>query len=103
MSALFSQALFTAPLFIGSLLVLVALSKLANLESFVASVADYEILPISLVRPFASCLPFVEVVLGFSLLVGFRIQLASYIVTCLFSVFAIAIAVNLWRGRTNIA
>lgn len=77
MSALFSEVLFTTPLFIGSLLVLVALSKLANLESFVASVADYEILPISLVRPFASCLPFVEVVLGFSLLVGFRIQLAK--------------------------
>ena len=103
MTPFFSEVLFTTPLFIGSLLVIVAVSKFANPESFVTSVADYEILPITFVRPFASCLPFVEVLLGFSLLLGVRIQLASYIAACLFSIFAAAIAINLLRGRTNIA
>ena len=86
-------------LVLGGLLLLAGVTKLADREGFRRAVADYQVLPGGLERPFAALLPWLETTLGALLLLGLGTAVAASLATPLFLSFALAIGVNLRRGR----
>ena len=87
-------------LVLGGLLVLAGVSKLVDRPAFRQAVAEYQVLPAALERPFATALPWLEVVLGALLLLGLATNVAAALGAALFLSFGIAIGVNLARGRS---
>jgi uncharacterized membrane protein YphA (DoxX/SURF4 family) len=87
-------------LVLGGLLLLAGVTKLRDRAAFREAVADYDLLPASLERPFAALVPLAETLLGLLLLLGFGTRVAAALAAPLFLSFAIAIGVNVWRGRS---
>ena len=86
-------------LVLGVLLLLAGAAKLTDRSAFYQAVADYDVLPGWLERPFAALVPLVEVTLGGLLLAGLGTRAAAALATPLFLSFGVAIAVNVVRGR----
>lgn len=95
-------ALFCATL-IAAAFVISGSAKVFNLRSFVATVQGFELFPDGLARTVGYVLPFTELLLGLLLLLNvYRGVLLGFAVVLLF-IFALGIAVNLIRGRTEIS
>jgi uncharacterized membrane protein YphA (DoxX/SURF4 family) len=75
------------------------LAKATGLAAFRLAVANYQLLPSSLVTVVAVVLPFAEVAAGFVLAVGILTVVVAAVLALLLITFAAAIAVNLARGR----
>jgi len=86
-------------LLLGGLLLLAGVTKLADRASVREAIAEYDILPSRVERPFAALLPWLETALGVLLLLGLGSTAAAALAAPLFLSFAFAIGVNLWRGR----
>jgi hypothetical protein len=95
---------------IGTLLVLccatlfggAAINKLRDTARFVAAFESYELLPTA-IRPLAArLLPFGELVIAAALLYARTRAAAAIAAASLLLVYALAIAVNLRRGRRNL-
>ena len=86
-------------LVLGAVLLIAGVAKLTDRDAFRAAVGEYQVLPASLVAPFAAIVPALEVALGALLLLGLGTTAAAAIATPLFLSFVIAIGVNVARGR----
>lgn len=86
---------------LGIVFLFSATGKIRNPDYFVRVVSNYQILPKPLVKPFALCLPWVEVLTGVLLLFGYQTRIAAVISGGLFLVFFLALEINLVRGHTN--
>jgi hypothetical protein len=84
-------------------LIVAGISKLADRERFARIVENYQMLPRQLVRAVATLLPLVEIVVAAMLVTRIGSTSGGFVATTLFLVFAGAMAVNLLRGRSNIA
>jgi uncharacterized membrane protein YphA (DoxX/SURF4 family) len=87
-------------LILGGLLLLAGVTKLAGRAAFRDAVAEYQVLPRALETPFAAALPWAETALGALLLLGLGTPVAAALATPLLLSFAVAIGVNLARGRS---
>lgn len=76
--------------------------KMSDFPRFKAQLAAYDLLPIALVPLAARVLPLIEMALVFMLLVPFFRTFAALVAAVLLSVYALAMAVNMLRGRTDI-
>jgi uncharacterized membrane protein YphA (DoxX/SURF4 family) len=86
-------------LLLGGLLLIAGVTKLADRAAFRDAVAEYDVLPPTLARPFANLVPIVELTLGALLLFGLLTVPAAALAVPLFGSFALAIAINVSRGR----
>ncbi len=77
-------------------------SKLRSLETFEGVVYNFRILPESVARPFALVLPAVELAIAVGLVIPVTRPAAAAGAIVLLTIFCIAIAVNLARGRHEI-
>jgi uncharacterized membrane protein YphA (DoxX/SURF4 family) len=84
---------------IAGIFVRSGLGKTAGLAEFRIAVANYELLPASLVAPVAYSLPFAEIVAGVLLALGVLPVVVAAALALMLAAFAAAIAVNLARGR----
>jgi Methylamine utilisation protein MauE len=84
---------------VGSLFALAGLAKLRDRAGFRQAVDGYQLLPDSLVGPFAAVLPVIELVIGAAIIAGVAMPQAASAVTVLLVGFAVAVTVNLLRGR----
>jgi uncharacterized membrane protein YphA (DoxX/SURF4 family) len=75
------------------------LSKTGGLAEFRTAVGNYRLLPAALVAPVAITLPFAEIGGAVLLIVGVLPVIVAALLAALLVVFAVAIAVNLSRGR----
>ncbi len=75
------------------------LAKLLDLPSFVEGAVSWDVLGPAIVRPLARLLPFAEVFVGASLLLGFTVRLAATGAALILGTFAIAIIFNLMKGK----
>ena len=91
-----------ASLFLGLVLTAAALPKLRRQDEFQGVVANYRLLPSFLVAPFAKLLPWVELGCAVALLVPPAREGAAWVAAGLFVMFALALAINVGRGRTHI-
>jgi hypothetical protein len=76
--------------------------KLKSVRHFEAQLDAYEIIPRHLLPIVARTIPWIEMGLVFLLLIPFTRSLAGSVSAMVLFVYALAIAVNLYRGRTEI-
>lgn len=76
--------------------------KMSEPRQFAATLAAYRILPEALVRPAAKVLPLLEMALVFMILVPFTRSVAAIVAALLLALYALAMAVNMARGRSDI-
>jgi hypothetical protein len=93
---------WTARLVLAAVFAVAALAKLRALDELVGVVSNYRILPESLVRPLAYVLPPLELAVALGLLIEPTRALAAGGAAGLLAVFALAMAVNILRGRVEI-
>jgi uncharacterized membrane protein YphA (DoxX/SURF4 family) len=79
-----------------------SISKINNLRHYASIVASYQILPVSLVHPFAFSFPWIEAAIALLLLLGWQTRLAAALSALLMLMFILAIGVNLGRGRRDL-
>jgi uncharacterized membrane protein YphA (DoxX/SURF4 family) len=84
---------------LGWFFVLAGVTKLADLGAFENAVRNYQILPPRLVRPVARLLPATEIAAGALMGAGVAVEQVGILLALLLLTFAIAISVNLVRGR----
>jgi hypothetical protein len=87
---------------IAVLLASAATHKVRAPARFARQLADYQLLPDSLVRPGARLIPLLELASAFALLVPVSRGWAALSAASLLALYAAAIGINLWRGRRDI-
>lgn len=87
---------------IAVLLASAATHKVRAPARFARQLADYQLLPDSLVRPVARLVPLLELAIAFALLVPVSRGWAALSAASLLALYAAAIGINLWRGRRDI-
>lgn len=88
--------------FLALLFAIAAISKLANREEFYGVVRNFRLTPDWLSRPLAIFLPVAELAVAAGLLARPMAPSAAAAAAALLLVFAVAMAVNVLRGRTAI-
>jgi len=89
---------FVLRIILGGLFVWASCDKILYPARFVEEVANYGILPPGLVNLWALTLPWLEMIAGLSLILGFLPRSSALILSALLIAFLIAIAINLARG-----
>ncbi len=97
---LISLILFMLRGFLAYIFLVAGWNKARHIHIFEGEVAEYELLPVFLVRPFAIVLPLIEIGLGTMLLMGWGVKLAAILTTLLLMIFIVAVGINLAHGRT---
>lgn len=92
----------TLALFLAGLLATAGVAKLREPLAFEGVVGNYRLLPAALVVPFARGLPVVELAAAACLLLPATRAPAAVVAALLLLLFAVAMAVNLARGRRDI-
>jgi uncharacterized membrane protein YphA (DoxX/SURF4 family) len=85
-------------LIVGAVFVYAALDKIMHPDGFAKAVSNYRILPGSLVNLVALFLPWLELLTGAALILGTKVEGASFIISGLLVVFLIAVTATLIRG-----
>jgi len=86
---------------IGGIFIYASIHKLKDPYAFAQIVYSYNILPNNLVNAFALILPWLEIICGFFLMIGFFRQGSILIINFLLVLFAIGIGINLYRGTSD--
>jgi hypothetical protein len=90
----------TVSIGLGLMFLFAAWHKLADRPQFRVTLLEYQLLPEALVAPAALVVPLVETVLGSSWLIGYLPhELTALASAGLLTGYALAIAINLYRGR----
>jgi uncharacterized membrane protein YphA (DoxX/SURF4 family) len=84
--------------FLGGMFIYASYDKVLDPEAFAEAVFNYQILPDNLVNITAIVLPWLELIVGFCLIIGWWIPGAVVIVNALMIVFISALMFNLVRG-----
>jgi putative oxidoreductase len=84
--------------YLGVLFVGACLHKIVDPAAFALDVATYGILPLGLVNFAAIVLPWIELVAGGLLLLGFRVRAGALLVAAMMTVFLVALLIALGRG-----
>lgn len=87
-----------ARLFLGVLWIYASYDKILHPEAFAYAVYNYQVLPDGGINLTALVLPWVELLIGICLLVGFWLPGAALLSTLLLAAFAGALLFNLHRG-----
>jgi uncharacterized membrane protein YphA (DoxX/SURF4 family) len=91
--------LFACRLLLAGIILVAGATKIRRVRAFAGAVARYELLPRALVAPLARVLPAVEIACGICLALGVAQRTAAAVTAGLLAAFAVAMAVNLLRGR----
>ncbi|HEY8353412.1 MAG TPA: MauE/DoxX family redox-associated membrane protein [Methylophilaceae bacterium] len=91
-----------ASLFLGLVLAAASIPKIRNADEFQGVVENYRLLPEFMVMPFSRLLPWVELACAVALLLPALREVAAWVAAGLFVMFALALAINVGRGRTHI-
>jgi hypothetical protein len=95
--------IIVASTFLAILLTCASLHKLRELSVFRATLVDYQLLPGFLVVPASMALPAAEMCASIMLLIDPVRAFGALFAIALFGLYAVAIAINLLRGRHDIA
>ena len=87
-----------ARLYLGLLFVTASWHKLIEPGAFAIDIATYQILPLAVINLMAIVLPWVEIVTGIMLIVGFRTRAAALLVAGMMVMFTVAIIIALGKG-----
>jgi uncharacterized membrane protein YphA (DoxX/SURF4 family) len=96
---LIGAAAITCRFAIAFVFLIAAIPKLVERREFERTVANYSLLPSQLVPAAATWLPRLELACALLLLLGIATALVAAVTALLLATFAVAVAVNLVRGR----
>lgn len=82
--------------------VVASLHKWQNIEEFRTTLANYQILPDTLLGAFIYIIPALELLCGIALIIPYAPSLAALFATALLSMYMYAIGLNLLKGRRTI-
>jgi len=82
----------------GGTLIFSGISKIISETAFVEEVEDYELLPEVMIDIFAAALPWVEVIVGWLLIIGLLSRIAAGVGALTVLSFVIANSIVLYRG-----
>jgi len=88
----------TARIFLGALLVIASIDKIADPLAFAKSIADYRILGGPSATALATVIPWMELLTGLCLIAGILIRGSSFVAGTLLTVFTGAVLLALIRG-----
>jgi hypothetical protein len=94
---------FSAGSFVAMVLVVAGVAKLGYRREFSRTVQNYKVVSPQTARVIETVLPELEVIVGCLLLVRFGVVFAGTVACALFVSFAIAVGMNLARGRQRFA
>jgi len=89
---------FVLRVYVGVIFIVAAMSKLPYPAEFVEALAAYRIMPYWSVNMVAVVLPWVELICGLFLIIGFMTRAVASIIGAMLVTFIIAITINLVRG-----
>jgi uncharacterized membrane protein YphA (DoxX/SURF4 family) len=84
--------------YLGMVFILASLYKIAEPAEFALSIATYGILPLELINLMAICLPWIEVIVGFTLIVGFWTRASALVIAGMMIMFMVALVIALAKG-----
>ena len=84
--------------YLGVLFVGACLHKIADPASFALDIATYDILPLAAINLVAIGLPWIELIAGVMLIVGWRVRGSSLVIAGMMVVFLVALCIALARG-----
>ncbi|MGC4068246.1 MAG: MauE/DoxX family redox-associated membrane protein [Polyangiaceae bacterium] len=85
-------------LYLGGVFLVASLHKIAHPATFALDVATYQFLPLAVVNLFALTVPWIELLIGVALILGFRARAAALVCALLMVAFMIALGSALARG-----
>ncbi|NMB77122.1 MAG: DoxX family membrane protein [Myxococcales bacterium] len=88
-----------ARLYLGWVFLYACWHKLLHPGDFALDIATYQILPLSLVNLMAIVLPWLELIAGGLLVIGFRTRAAALCILGMMAMFSVAIAIAVARGQ----
>lgn len=83
---------------LGAVFIVASLDKIQNPEAFATSIANYRVLPYTVINGMAIVLPWLEFVTGTVLVLGIWIRASTIIAWGLLFTFSVAISQALFRG-----
>lgn len=84
--------------YLGVVFIAACLHKIAHPGVFALDVATYDILSLALINPMAIILPYIELIAGIMLIVGFRSRASALAVLGMMFMFIIAVVLALYKG-----
>ena len=91
-------AIFFIRFAIGTIFIYASIDKILHLETFANIIHNYRLLPPYLINLMAVILPWVEMVTGICLIVGYKYRGASFIILSMLMVFILALSINYAKG-----
>ena len=85
--------------FLGATFIYASYSKILAPAVFAKIIYGYDLFPAVLINLFAIILPFVELIAGLALVIGFYPRSASLIINALLLAFIISLSINIIRGH----
>ncbi len=92
------QLAFLLRLYIGGLFVFASLYKINHAVEFAESLANYQLVPYWAVNFLAVTLPWLELICGLLLLIGFRAKSITVIIGIMMTMFTVALVINVIWG-----
>ena len=84
--------------FVGGFFLYAAIPKIAEPLAFATSISHYEMMPLWTVNAFALVVPWLEVLVGVALVVGFKLRTNALLAGALLLMFTVAVAWAISQG-----
>jgi uncharacterized membrane protein YphA (DoxX/SURF4 family) len=85
-------------IFLAFVFLYAAVFKIADPDLFGQTIANYKLLPFSMVNIFAITIPWIEFTAAILLLFGIAVRETSFIISSLLVIFIVMIVISLFRG-----
>lgn len=95
--------LLAVRIIVGFLFLSSAISKLNSMTEHIVTVRKYKIIPSRMVRFFSYFETIVELIASILIIIGYKVELAGFIILALLVSYTVAVIINLFRGNTNIS
>lgn len=89
---------FVLRVYLGSFFIYASLSKIPHPAQFAEAIANYRLVPYMFVNLAAVTLPWIELVTGLFLIIGFKSKTSVIVVGLLLIMFDVIILINMYQG-----